>query len=435
MKSLFPKQQQASSSHVYQLKLRGASLDTSETGTGKTVVACDVAKNFPNVCVVCPKIVIPAWTRELKEVGVTPMFVLNYEKIRTGNTQFVTKEGKKKFTWNLPDDTLIIWDEVHYCKGATSQNSEMLIAATKSGLFNLMLSATAAKDPTEMRAIGFALGLHNLAKDKGPNQKSWFRWMKEHGCRMDTFRNWVSGGLKHLVRLNTVLYNGYAVRLTTSDLPNAFMDNRVITQPVAFMQAKSIVEAYSSVVSDTLIGLVAEDRQPEPYVLTEILRARQIVEAAKVPETCLLVDQAVEEGFSVVVFVSFSDTMSMYLRVFPDAAVIRGGQSVTEREANVQSFQANEKRIMICNSAAGGTGVSLHDIHGGHPRMTFINPSYNIVEYTQVLGRTYRNGAKSHTVQNVLVAADTIEEEIISVIERKRLQYLTLHGNNSPANQ
>lgn len=105
MKSLFTKQQQASSSHVYQLKLRGASLDTSETGTGKTVVACDVAKHFPNVCVVCPKIVIPAWTRELKEVGITPMFVLNYEKLRTGNTQFVTKEGKKKFTWNLPEDT------------------------------------------------------------------------------------------------------------------------------------------------------------------------------------------------------------------------------------------------------------------------------------------------------------------------------------------
>lgn len=433
MKTLLPKQQWASTAHLYNLRLRGASLDTSETGTGKTVVSCDVAKHYPNVCVVCPKIVIPAWSRELKEVGVTPLFILNYEKLRTGNTQFLSKEGKKKFTWNLPDDTLIIWDEVHYCKGATSQNSEMLIAATKSGINNLMLSATAAKDPTEMRAIGYALGLHNLAKDRGPTLKSWFRWMKEYGCRMDPFRNWVAGGLRHLVRLNEILYNGYAVKLTTNDLPNSFMDNRVITKPLSFDKAKEIVEAYSNVVSETLIGLVAEDREPSPSVLTEILRARQIVEAAKVPETCVLVEQALDEGFSVVVFVSFSDTINMYLNAFPNAAVIRGGQTSAEREANVQSFQSNEKRIIICNSAAGGTGVSLHDIHGGHPRMTFINPSYNIVEYTQVLGRTYRNGAKSNTIQNILVAADTIEEEIISAIERKRLQLSTLHGKTTPA--
>lgn len=416
------------------LSLRRASLDTSETGTGKTVVACEVAKNFTKVCVVCPKIVIPSWTRELNEAGVKTTFVLNYEKLKTGRTGFVFKEGKK-FRWALPEGTLIIWDEVHYCKGATSQNSEMLIAAKRDGLFNLMLSATAAKDPTEMRAIGFALDLHNLAKDESATKMSWFRWMKSYGCRMDNFRNWVAGALHHLVRLNQTLYNGYAVRLTTADLPNAFMKNHVITEPLAFTDTKSIVDAYSSVMSETLIGLVSEDRQPEPSVLTEILRARQIVEACKVPETCLLIEDAMKEGFSVVVFVSFTDTINMFLRVFPDACVIRGGQSPTERESNVQEFQSNRKRLMICNSAAGGTGVSLHDVHGGHPRMTLINPSYNLVEYVQTLGRVYRNGSKSNAVQRVLVAADTIEEEIISSIERKRLQYLTLHETISPATE
>lgn len=431
MKTLFPKQQEAVDIHLSHLASRRASLDTSKTGTGKTVVACAVAKNFRHVCVVCPKIVIPSWKRELESVGVTPIFVLNYEKLKTGNTPFVEKEGKKKFYWTVPDDTLVIWDEVHYCKGAMSQNSELLIAATRKELYNLMLSATAAKDPTEMRAIGYALGLHNLTKDT-LTQMSWFRWMKRYGCRMDQFRNWVAGPLKYLAELNNVLYPEYAVSLRPSDLPSAFMENHVITEPLTFMNTKDIVDAYSSVMSETLIDLVSGDRQPEPSILTEILRARQVVEACKVPETCLLVEQALDEGYSTVVFVSFTDTINMFLRVFPDAAVVRGGQSDAERESNIQAFQNNEKRVLICNSAAGGTGVSLHDIHGDHPRMTFINPSYNLIEYVQTLGRVHRNGAKSHAVQRVLVAADTIEEEIISAIERKRLQSDTLHATNLP---
>jgi SNF2 family DNA or RNA helicase len=312
-----------------------------------------------------------------------------------------------------------------------SQNSELLIAATRKELYNLMLSATAAKDPTEMRAIGYALGLHNLTKDT-LTQMSWFRWMKRYGCRMDQFRNWVAGPLKYLAELNNVLYPEYAVSLRPSDLPSAFMENHVITEPLTFMNTKDIVDAYSSVMSETLIDLVSGDRQPEPSILTEILRARQVVEACKVPETCLLVEQALDEGYSTVVFVSFTDTINMFLRVFPDAAVVRGGQSDAERESNIQAFQNNEKRVLICNSAAGGTGVSLHDIHGDHPRMTFINPSYNLIEYVQTLGRVHRNGAKSHAVQRVLVAADTIEEEIISAIERKRLQSDTLHATNLP---
>ena len=425
MKTLFPKQDLAAHTHVQYLFSRGSSLDTSETGTGKTIVACHVARAFRQVAVVCPKIVIPSWTRELKEVGVDPLFILNYEKLKTGRTGFVTKAGKD-FEWQVPDDTLLIWDEVHNCKGDTSQNSQMLIAARVKGLRNLMLSATAAKDPTEMRAIGYALGLHNLNRDKG-ELKGWIRWMKEYGCRMDPFRNWVPGALKHLIRLNEVLYNGYAVRLTTNDLPNAFMENHVITEPLAFSNTTDIVEAYSESISELLIELVSGDRKPEPSVLTEILRARQIVEALKVPDTCSMIKDALTEGFSIVVFVSFTDTVRMFQQTFPDAATIVGGQSGEERERNVAAFQSNERRVMICNIAAGGAGVSLHDEHGGHPRMSLINPTYNPVDYVQTLGRIHRNGAKSHAIQRVLVAAGTIEEEIISAIERKRLQFNTLH--------
>lgn len=427
MKTLYPKQEEAVQRHVRNLMESRASLDTSKTGTGKTVTSSHVARVFNDVCVVCPKIMIPAWKRELALHGVEPVFVLNYEKLRTGNTPFLSKQNKK-FTWEIPLSTLIIWDEVHKCKGAVSQNAQMLIAA--KGHHNLMLSATAAKDPTEMRALGYVLGLHSLTRD-ADGKVGWIKWMRQYGCRMDNFRNWVPGSLKHLVALNEVLYKR-AVRLEPKDLPNAFMDNLIITEPLAFSNTTDIKAAYSDTVSEVLLEIVSGDRKPEPSVLTEILRARQLVEALKVQDTCSMISDALDEGFSVAVFVGFTDTVRMFLHNFPDAATIVGGQSATEREQNVAAFQSNQKRVIICNTAAGGAGVSLHDEHGGHPRMSLINPSYNPVDMIQTLGRIYRNGAKSNAVQRILVAAGTIEEEIISAIERKSLQYDTLHATVTP---
>jgi superfamily II DNA or RNA helicase len=64
----------------------------------------------------------------------------------------------------VPEGTLLVFDECHTCKSPFSQNSQMLIAAKQQGLPVLMLSATACKDPTEMRSLGFVLGLHALNK-------------------------------------------------------------------------------------------------------------------------------------------------------------------------------------------------------------------------------------------------------------------------------
>ena len=103
MKTLYPKQQEAFDFFLAKHKLDLNSLDTSHVGTGKTVVAAHLAKTLNRpVAVLCPKSVIPSWERELKETGIEPLFVLNYEKIRTGKTEWMSKRGKKIMTWNLP---------------------------------------------------------------------------------------------------------------------------------------------------------------------------------------------------------------------------------------------------------------------------------------------------------------------------------------------
>lgn len=429
MKQLFEKQQESCDRLVAALNKHGAALDSSLTGTGKTVVACAVAAALGKpVGVICPKIVIPHWQRELAGFGIEPLFVANYEKLRRGNTKIVGKAGKKIFRWLVPNDALLIFDEVHNAKGAWTQNSQLLVAAKQAGYKTLLLSATACQDPTEMRSIGYALGLHSLNKPDG-ELKSWFGWMLQHRCWKDQWQNWKAGPMSELKRIRDAIYAEKGVKLTPNDLPSAFADNHIITEPLEFGSLKDIAAFYKqSGITPDIVESALEGRSPEPYVLVEILRARQLAEAAKVPDLAVLVRDAVEEGYSAAVFVNFVDTVASLKREFPEAAVIVGGQSGEEREREVQRFQQNHARVIIANIAAGGVGVSLHDEVGGHPRMSFISPTFSVKDYIQTLGRIHRNGAKSPSTQRVMVAANTIEEKIIEVLERKRLSLDTLHA-------
>lgn len=429
MKTLFPKQRESVDFILQALANHRCALDSSSTGVGKTVIACRVAAEFKQyVAVVCPKIVIPHWERELREVGITPIFVTNYEKLKLGNGQYITKIGKKIFRWHLPPDTLIIWDECHKCKSPFSQNSQMLVSAKQAGYHNLLLSATACQDPTEMRSLGFALGLHSLNKADG-KLKSWPSWMMQYGCRKDQWHNWVAGPVPKLVPLNQEMYSKNCVKLTPHDLPSAFTDNHIITEPLAFSWCGLIDNYYSeSGITSDVIDDLLENNSASQHILVQILRARQLAEATKVYDIVGLIKNACAEGFSVAVFVNFVDTVKSLAQQFPNASVIVGGQSAMVREDNVQRFQTNQTNVIICNIAAGGVGVSLHDTEGGHPRMSFISPTFNVKDYIQTLGRIHRANAKSPAIQRVLVASKTIEEKIVDKLEQKRLSLDTLHA-------
>lgn len=440
MKSLFPAQRSAAQKLLNSLAKHGAALDTSQTGTGKTVVASHLATQYPNVGVICPKIVIPHWEDELADAGVNPMFIINYERLRTGRNGFVTKRGKKVYKWDQlpgdpdPKDTLLIWDECHKTKGPYTQNAQLLIAASQAGVRNLLLSATAFEGPTEMRAMGYALGLHNLNMT-GNGKDSWFRWMIRYGCRKNPWGAWERGPLAKLKKLHEEVYAEKGSRLTIADMPDAFQKNLVFTDRLFLDNIKSINDAFAEIgiddddLVDRLVNIGVDDdsEKLEGAVLTEILRARQIVEREKIPALVELTQEGLDEGFSVAVFVNFRDTAHALKNAFPKASMVIGGQSADERTADVNRFQANQTKLIIVMTAAGGLGVNLHDVHGGHTRMCLHSPTYNIKEHIQALGRGHRAGAKTPTLQRILVAHDTIEEKIVDAMEKKRSALSTIH--------
>lgn len=431
MKTLFPKQQELHDKFV-RLQLSGVNTcDTSHTGTGKTVVGCQTAKTLNRpVAIICPKAVIPSWEREMKETGIEPVFILNHEKLRTGKTPFMSKVGKKIMRWSLPSDTLVLIDEVHKCKGPYTQNAQLLISLVQQKFSVHAMSATAAEDPTEMRGLGYMLGLHSL-NNPVRDLKSWYSWMYTWGCQQNEWGAWELVERSVLPMLREVMYNHNVHRLTTKDFPDSFKENRVIVDPIQYANAAKIKAAYKKagitpeIVQQYIEHGTVEDSE---HMLVNILRARQLAESFKIPDLVEMSEELMHEGKSVVLFVNFSETVQT-LRQNLGCRSIQGGQSAEERQEAIDRFQNDEDHVIVLNIAAGGTGISLHDTHGNRQRVSIICPCFSAKNHMQTLGRIHRNGAKSDAIQKILVANDSIEEHVMVAITKRLTNLNLLHAN------
>ena len=442
MKTLFPKQVTAHDFFVDTLSEGKSTIDTSAVGTGKTVVASHMIKTLGcPVGVICPKSVIPSWERELAETGVTPLFVTNYERIRMGKGIHMSKRGKKLMHWHLPEDTVVLVDEIHKCKSPFTQNAQLVISLIQQGYRVHGMSATACENPTEMRSIGYMLGLHSLTKsipatEDTPAKYGWHSWMLKNGCDQDHWGKWYLDDRSYLDLLKNQIYGVTGHRLTVADFPDSFRANRVFVDPINFAGAKKIAKAYNQLgITPEIIDhyLEAEDAgesdgvENSAWVLVNILRARQLAEAIKVPDLAEIADDLQLQGNSVVIFLNFRESIDALCESL-NCPSIQGGQSAAERQQIIDDFQEDKIPILVINTAAGGTGLSLHDINGKRPRVSLISPAFSAKDYMQVLGRIHRNGAKSDAVQKVMVAAGSIEERVIKIITSKLNNLKRLHG-------
>ena len=118
----------------------------------------------------------------------------------------------------------------------------------------------------------------------------------------------------------------------------------------------------------------------------------------KVPTFVELVKDACEAHNSVVVFVSFRQTLEALSDRLVDhvdgLVTIHGEQSDEDRAEAIRLFQSNEAQVCVCMIQAGGTGLSLHDETGKWPRISLISPTFSAVELRQALGRVHRAVAR-----------------------------------------
>jgi superfamily II DNA or RNA helicase len=159
-------------------------------------------------------------------------------------------------------------------------------------------------------------------------------------------------------------------------------------------------------------------QQMENFKLAMRMRARSEVEKLKVPVLQELAQDALDSGYSVPIFLNFTEP-ALQLGEALKCPVIYGGDTAESRQQAIDGFQDGSIRALVINIAAGAEAVSLHDLNGDRPRLSLINPSEMGTAVAQVLGRVHRVGAKSPATQKFIFAADSVEEQVAANMDRK----------------
>ena len=427
-------------------------LDASDTGTGKTFSAIATAlllnlKPF----IICPKSVIPTWIECINYFGIEYYGISNYELIKLcryypsesltrdvvgshertdcpfvtrtlkpskpgkltkskptklGSTQSPPKKPQKTkkeyiFTWKLPDDVLVIFDEAHRCKNKRTMNSDILLTIANNIKHRiLLLSATIADKPENFEHAGWILGLYPSLR----NAAGWMRRMTEMG-------NTPMKGVHNYI------FPKYAARMRIRDLGDKFPSNQVLAECYQMDDAVELQHQYKLIEEAVKFRQLQEDSTA--CKLVEILRARQKVEMIKVPTFIEMAKQYIEEGLAVAIFVNFTETLLAIADQLNTNCLIYGQQTLEQRNHNIERFNNDKSHIIVCNIRAGGVGISLHDKHGVYPRISIISPSWSAQDIVQALGRIHRANGKSPVRQRLVYCKDTVEERLCKCIRTK----------------
>lgn len=410
----------ASAQIAASVRKHGAAIDGSDTGTGKTYASIGAARELGmKVAVVCPKAVIDSWKRCITDhFKMEYEFVLNYEALKNNKHPQVKKVRIKgtttdEFKWDLPKNTLIIYDESHRLKGKGTINSKIAKAAKKQGYKILCCSATNAINPMELDTVGYILGLHRSGN-------TYYKWIREHGCKQAMY-GWEYNGSKYILRkLHKDIFLDRGIRLKKEDIPD-FPESEIITEPYSLdnKSTEQINKIYADMAKEMeeLEKRVKKDTQG--MQLTKRLRNRQKIELLKAPLFIEMTEDLIAEGNSVVIMCNFSETIRALSKKLKTNCIVWGENEGDERQANIDAFQADEQRIILVNIAAGGTGVSLHDLNGNHPRVALISPNDSAPMLRQAFGRVHRAGALTKSQQRVIFIANTVEEDVCVNVKRK----------------
>ncbi len=404
----------------------GAAIDGSDLGTGKSYCAVAVAREMGyNVGVVCPKAVVTEWNRVISNhFGMTPLFVINYEGLRTGKHKDIAvwerlskKTTRTKFKWKIknPEKTLIIFDESHKLKTWSTQNAEMGYTAKDQGYKILCLSATNSISPIEMRTVGKIIGLHN------GSSKEYTNFLTESDCEKGRF-GWQFGGDEDVLKkLNFDIFKERGTRIKREEIPSfPSCDLSAEAFDIDDKSKNEMNKIFSEMNSElkSLERTIKSNKEKNQLAMVIQLRARQKCEFLKVPLLVDMAKDAMDNGMSVAIFINFSDTIRSLAEKL-DTICIVWGEDVKNRQQHIDDFQSNKSKIILVNIKAGGAGLSLHNLNGNHPRLALISPTNSAVDLKQCTGRVWRTGALTKAVQKIIFISGTEEEVICNKMKTK----------------
>ena len=118
-------------------------------------------------------------------------------------------------------------------------------------------------------------------------------------------------------------------------------------------------------------------------------------------------------------FALHRDIQQAVLERFPGALHVLGGDSQRARDTAVRAFQepdADGNQLIVCSIEVAGQGITLTR----SSNVAFLELDWTPAKHDQAEDRCHRIGQQAAVNATYLLAADTIDETIATLLKRKR---------------
>ena len=413
-----------------------------DMGLGKTIQAIAtveyVRDSYPAV-VVCPPSLVLNWAIEYgkwlpnKRVAT----VTNRKSFPDEGTYDVVVVGYSNIsTWEkkLSGHRSYIFDESHYAKTPTAQRTKSAVkiarSAPKEGLVLCLTGTPVTNRPNEYAS---QLDILGRLKDFGG---LWGFYRRYCAAYQDSFGQWNISGHSHLDELNDRLRGTCYIRRTKdqvlSELPPVIHSKVVVDgNSEAMKEYKKAEKDIILYIAERARELAKQEGKPmwgaavaamiraeanEHLVRLSVLR--KLAAKAKMELVEEWINARLENGKKVVVAAHHRDIVDEIARKYGNLR-IQGGMAVEEVEENKRRFQTESVKdspVIVLSIQAAKTGHTLTAAE----ECLFVELPWTPADVDQTYSRLHRIGQQGSVTATYLLAVNTIDEDIYSLIEKKR---------------
>lgn len=308
-----------------------------QMGLGKTLTSLMAAsKTGLPIFVVAPPTLHENWMREAENAGITIKDIFSWGKIPAPPLNY--------------SYTLIV-DEAHYGQNIDAKRTKAMLSFSGPARFVFLLSGTPIKNGRASNLFPLLLAIkHPIASNRKEYENNYC-----YKPNKDTLYS------LHIAVRDAIIRR---TKEECLDLPPKLRTLRTVD-----MTDKTKEEFQSTI--DMLRSQYHQRVDSGEILATNdklvlLTHLRHAASHAKIEETVNVTEELIEEGKSVVIFVSFKTSahaLQQKLAYLGTVGMITGGVTMDQRNKVIDSFQKGETKIVVCTFGAGGVGITLTAAH------------------------------------------------------------------------
>lgn len=424
-------------------------INGDQPGLGKTsqAIATVIGANAFPCLVICPSTLKENWKREWDivagmpamvlsdktrnswseyfRVGYFKVFIVNYESLKKYFVESINTPKGEKFKLNhiqFKATTAlfksVVLDELHRCKDGSTQQAKFVMGITRGKEYIIGLTGTPVVN--KPKDLVSQLKIINRLQDFGG-----------YKVFMDRYCGGNGSGAFNLQELNyklcTTCFFQRQKKDVLKDLPDKIRQIVLcdITTRVEYKAALDDLAVYLKEYKEKSETDIQKSLRGE--IMVKIGICKNISARGKMNEVMEYIDEVVDAGEKIVVFIHQKEIALKLLAQYPKAVSVRGDDDMNARQKAVDSFQNDPKvQVIICSIKAAGVGLTLT----ASSRVAFVELPWHPADCDQCEDRTHRIGQKNAVNAAYFIGKDTIDEYIYEIIESKREVANTITGTH-----